>query len=286
VVDVRLVSCANLPAPDPDTPILAAALEQRGVTVEVRAWDDPSVDWSEARLTMLRSPWDYVDAVDAFVAWVQHVAPHTSFWNPAPLVEWNVHKSYLLDLAERGAPVVPTVVLLCDSAAALDGIADAQGWNTLVVKPAVGVGALGAGRFDVGDPQGQAHLDGLLTAGDVLVQPFVPSIAEGEVSVVLVDGRATHAVRKRPAAGDYRVQENYGGGTELVDDPPAAAVELAERVVAVLPQATLYARIDMLPIGNHWHVLEVEVTEPSLWLDLAPAECTQRLADATIARLT
>jgi glutathione synthase/RimK-type ligase-like ATP-grasp enzyme len=285
VVDVRLVSCADLPAPDPDTPILAAALEQRGATVDVRNWRDTTVDWAGARLTMLRSPWDYVDSVDEFVAWVQRAAAQTAFWNPAALVAWNVHKSYLLDLAERGAPIVPTVVLLRGSAAALDGIADAQGWNTLVVKPAVGVGAIGAGRFDVGDARAQAHLDELLAAGDVLVQPFVSSISTGEISVVLVDGRTTHAIRKRPAAGDYRVQENYGGDAALVDDPPAAPVELAERVVEALPGATLYARVDMLQIGAQWHVLEVEVTEPSLWLDLAPSTSAESLADATIARL-
>ena len=93
---------------------------------------------------MLRSPWDYVERLDEFLAWAEHVATVSALWNPIALIRWNTHKAYLLELAAAGAPVVPTVLLLQGSAAALDGIADAQGWNSVVVKPAVAVGGHGA----------------------------------------------------------------------------------------------------------------------------------------------
>ena len=129
-------------------------------------------------------------------------------------------------------PVVPTVVLLGGSAASLDGICDAQGWNAVVVKPAVASGAKGARRADVGDAGAQAHLDDLLARGDVLVQQFVPAIEhEGEWSVVLVDGRVGHALRKRPAAGDYRVQEEWGGtrGARRAEREPRRARDAGVR---------------------------------------------------------
>ena len=283
-VDVRLVTCAALPVEDPDTPLLARELAARGARVAIDDWRDPSIDWTDAAVTVLRSPWDYVDAVDAFVGWARAASLVTELWNPVELVAWNVHKSYLLELANAGAPIVPTVLLLQGSAASLDGISDAQGWNTVVVKPAVGIGAQGAGRFDVGDARGQVHLDALLGRGDALVQPFVASIAsEGELSVVCIEGRATHAVRKYPAAGDYRVHDEWGGRAEASDAGPAARA-LAERVVSALPAPTLYARIDLVRIGKQLHVLEVEATEPSLWLDLAPAASTV-FADAVLARV-
>src|SRR5437588_6792814 len=128
-VDVRLVTCAELPVEDPDTPLLTTALRAAGATVELTDWRDPAVDWSDARLTMLRSPWDYMDALDEFVAWIRKAGGLTQLWNPPALVEWNVHKAYLLDLENRGAPVVPTRVLLRHTAASLDAICDAQGWN-------------------------------------------------------------------------------------------------------------------------------------------------------------
>ena len=203
--------------------------------VEIADWRAVDVDWSDTPLTVVRSPWDYVDAYDEFVAWIRATGAVTDLWNPPALLEWNVHKSYLLDLAERGAPIVPTVVLLHETAADLDAICDARGWNQVVVKPAIGVGGLGSGRFAVGDGAGQAHLDSLLREGDVLVQPFLPAVEhEGELSVVLIDGAVSHGLRKQPATGEYRVHEERGGTTTLapVDEAPA---ELATRVNAALP---------------------------------------------------
>jgi glutathione synthase/RimK-type ligase-like ATP-grasp enzyme len=131
----------------------------------------------------------------------------------------------------------------------------------------------------------QAHLDALLAAGEVLVQPYVSAVERhGEISVILFDGHFSHALRKRPAVGDYRVQEHYGGTTERVDPTPGL-IELAERVCGVLPTPTLYARIDLVSLGDRWHVIEAEVTEPSLWLDLAPTPATRRLADALLSRV-
>ena len=145
---------------------------------------------------------------------------------------------------------------------------------------------MGRERGEVGDGALQAHLDALLTTGDVLVQPYADSVARfGEMSLVLVNGQFSHALRKRPAAGEYRVQERHGGTTELADATPGL-VELAERVCGVLPTATLYARIDLVSIADRWHVIEAEVTEPSLWLDLAPAAATRRLADTLAVRVS
>ena len=199
--DVRLVTGTHH-VPDPETPLLAEALTDDGYVVDVRDWRDLTSDWSEARVTVVRSPWDYVDDLDAFLDWAARVDAASELWNPLELLRWNTHKAYLLDLHARGAPIVPTVVLLGGSAASLDGICDAQGWNAVVVKPAVASGGTGARRAEVGDPDAQSHLDDLLARGDVLVQQFASSVeAEGEWSVVLVDGEVAHAVRKWPAVG-------------------------------------------------------------------------------------
>jgi glutathione synthase/RimK-type ligase-like ATP-grasp enzyme len=283
--DVRLVTAAVLPVPDPDLGRMRDALTARAVDVDVARWDDTAVDWSDTPVTVLRSPWDYVERLDEFLTWVDHAGRATALWNPPALVRWNTHKAYLLELAGNGAPVVPTILLQQGSAASLAGIADAQGWNAVVVKPAVAVGAGGAGRFEVGDAAGQLHLDALLTDGDVLVQPYAAAVErEGEVSVVLIDGRATHAVRKTPAAGDFRIHEHHGGKFRAIDlaDAPVA---LAERVAATLPTPTLYARVDVILIGGHWHVIEVEATEPRLYLEHAPDSATDALVAAVITRL-
>ena len=164
-----------------------------GYAVDIADWRDASVDWSTARVTVLRSPWDYVDHHDEFVAWAERVDAVSSLWNPLALVRWNTHKAYLLDLHERGAPVVPTVVLLGGSAASLDGICDAQGWNSVVVKPAVASGGKGA-RASGGGRRRGAGASRRSSDARRCARAAVRarrSNKRGEWSVVLVDGRVS-----------------------------------------------------------------------------------------------
>ena len=100
--DVALATCLNLPEPDADLEPLLGALRAAGVSVEALAWDDPEADFASARVTLLRSTWNYSERPAAFRAWIDRTATLTSLWNPAEVVRWNAHKSYLLDLQARG----------------------------------------------------------------------------------------------------------------------------------------------------------------------------------------
>jgi len=283
VTDVHLVTGA-WPVPDTETPRVLEALRARDLDAEIVDWRDASVDWAAARVTIVRSPWNYVAHLDEFVGWVDRVDAVSALWNPAAVVKWNLHKSYLLELQAAGAPIVPTVLLTRSSAASFDAVLDAQGWTAAVVKPAVSVGAIGAGRFVSGDPDAQSHLDAALVDGDVLVQQYAASVEDsGEVSVVVIDGRVTHAVRKWPALGDYRIHPQYGGTSEIVN-PGAALVDLTDRLLATLPGPVLYARVDVVDIAGSWHLMELEVVEPRLWLE-AGADVVEAFADAIARRV-
>jgi glutathione synthase/RimK-type ligase-like ATP-grasp enzyme len=284
VTDVHLVTGAWVGVPDAETPQVRDALRARGLSAAIVDWRDPAVAWEAARATIVRSPWNYIEHFDEFVAWVDRVDEVSTLWNPAAVVKWNLHKSYLLELQAAGAPIVPTVLLTQSSSASFDALLDAQGWDAAVVKPAVSVGAIGAGRFIAGDPAAQAHLDAALQKGDALVQQYAASVEDGgEVSVVVIDGRVTHAVRKRPALGDYRTHPQYGGTSEPVE-PGTAAAGLARRLLGTLPAAVLYARADVVEISGSWHVMELEVVEPRLWLD-ARAGLVDEFVDAIARRL-
>lgn len=264
---------------------LVAALEARGVTVAQPRWDDPDVAWDAFDAAVVRTTWDYLERRDAFVAWAAATQERTRLWNPAEVLRWNTHKSYLLELEERGAPVVPTAWLGQGDQIDLDDLLRARGWHEAIVKPAVGAAAIGLARVRVGDPAGQAHLDAVLAVGDVMVQPYVPTIAtRGELSVVVVDGEVSHAVRKRPAGGDFRVQEEFGGQTVLEEPDPDTAA-LARWIVEATGHDLLVARVDLLEdeVGQP-QLVELEATEPDLFLRTVP-EAADRVADALLARL-
>jgi glutathione synthase/RimK-type ligase-like ATP-grasp enzyme len=273
---------------------LVSALTERGVRCHAPDWDDGAVDWSRFDVTVVRTPWGYVARRDEFVAWAERAGAVTSLWNPADVLRWNTHKSYLIELEERGAPVVPTAWLARQDRVSLAELLAARGWRRAVVKPAVAAGSDGLLRVDAAASgadgelsRAQVHLDTLLAEGDVMVQPYLDAVErEGEMSVVLIDGRATHVVRKRPSPGEFRIQEEFGGRYERVslDGEGAEPAALGRWIVEAAGHEFLYARVDLLRDENGaWQLAELEVTEPDLYLALAP-EVGRVLADAVLAR--
>lgn len=264
---------------------LVAALERRGARVSTPTWGD-DVPWDRLDIAVVRTTWDYVDRRDEFLAWARSVESGTRLCNAADVIRWNTHKGYLLELEDRGAPIVPTAWIAAGDRVDLAGLLDARGWDTVVVKPAVDAGSRRLVRVDRDQlAAGQAHLDGLLDAGaDVMVQPYQPSVErEGELSVVVFDGQVSHAVRKRPAAGDFRVQHAHGG--MYVEEPlDEQTTRLAEWIVEATGHELLFARVDLLAdeLGA-WQLAEFEATEPDLYLSTVPA-AAERLADAIIQR--
>jgi glutathione synthase/RimK-type ligase-like ATP-grasp enzyme len=264
---------------------MVAALRARGAEAVQPCWDDPEVPWDAFDLVAVRTTWDYAPRREEFLAWADDVARTTTVCNPAHVLRWNTHKGYLIELEERGAPVIPTAWLGQGDRVELAALLAARGWTAAVAKPAVGVGGRGMIRVHPGEAEhAQPELDRLLADGDVLVQPYLDTIEKvGELSIVVIDGEVSHAVRKRPREGEYRIHRARGGSYERVD-PGADAAALARWMVEATGQPLLFARIDLIEdeVGA-LQVVELEATEPDLCLDVAP-EAAERLADALLAR--
>ena len=271
MTDVLLVTCAALPAGEPGGDLVVRELADRGVSAAWVAWDDPGVDWAEARRVLIRSTWDYERRRDEFIDWARKVQQLTTLVNTAQVVEWNTDKIYLLDLIEAELPVVPTLGV--DSEFELAPAVAT--FEPAVVKPRVGAGGRGVVVFDL-EPGGPEGLDeSQLQPGPWVVQPLVESVhTEGETSVFVLGGRVVSQVRKLPASGEIRVHEEYGGTAEAVEvtteagDLALRTVEVAEKLLStVLP----YARVDLMRLADGQLVVsELEVVEPGLYLDVVP----------------
>lgn len=279
---IALVTGAEMAKPDPETHYLVAALHDLGIAPEVLPWP-AAVDWGCFPLVVVRTPWDYFRRRDEFLAWAQRVAGLTRFENPVEVLEWNSHKGYLAGLERVGIPTVPTLWLDQGCADAAERV-EACGWERVVVKPAISIGSIGALCASSAAPACQRHADDLVRNGDVLVQPYLPSIAEeGEVSLVFFGGRYSHALRKRPRPGDFRVQDLYGG-TVAHCEPGPALQDLAVAALAVTPAPCTYARVDCVIHEGRPVIMELELIEPELFLGAAPG-APQRFAAALVERL-
>jgi len=260
---IGLITCRELPEPDPDEDLLLAALRSAGVHASLVAWDGGG-EPADFDLCCLRSCWNYHRRPDAFLDWVAATARETRLVNPEPVVRWNLHKRYLAELEARGTPIVPTAFLARGERASLAATAAARGWTDVVVKPAISAGSFRTRRFgDPADAAAQRFLDELVRSHDAMVQPTF----EGEErAVVWIAGELTHAVAKSPRfAGE---EERVSGALPVAADE----ADLAARVLALAPPGLLYARIDtMRTSAGALHLSELELIEPSLFLLQSPA---------------
>jgi glutathione synthase/RimK-type ligase-like ATP-grasp enzyme len=279
---VALATCAEVPELDEDGPALLAALRARGLEPVAAVWDDPAVQWAQFHLVVLRSTWDYAERRDEFLAWIDGL-PRVV--NAPEVVRWNTDKHYLGDLSAAGVPVVPTAFL--EPGAPLD----APG-GRFVIKPRISAGGRQAASYEAHELElARRHLESLHTAGrPAMVQPYLEGIdVVGEAALIWLGGAFSHAVTKSAL---LRAGQEPGSTLyleETISARAASAAELAvgEQALAALPfeaTALAYARVDLLPAADGPVVLEVELTEPSLFLGYEPV-AAGRLADAIRAAL-
>ncbi|MGB0717079.1 MAG: ATP-grasp domain-containing protein [Phycisphaerae bacterium] len=273
-MNIGLVTCRILPEPDPDKDLLLESLRTRDLSTEWVAWDDADVDWSAFDHIILRSTWNYPQAFDKFQTWLKQVQNQTSLWNPYELIRWNLHKSYLPELFDKGVSTIPTVCLPAGQEQSMERIVSEKGWGAVVVKPAVSAGSWLTRKFDHAT-DGQMFLSEMLSERDVLIQPYMPAAAQGlEAAIIAIDGEFTHVVQKSSRfAGD---DESVSQARPLTDRER----EFATNIMAQVPQQTLYARVDVIPDESGELLLaELELVEPSLFLKQHPP-ALERLADA------
>lgn len=265
--EVALVTCADERYQEPEVHVAADALRAAGVSTDVVSWDEDR-DWGAYELVVVRTPWDYFDRVTQFLDWAARVERETSLVNPADVLRWNSHKGYLAEFTAKSVPTVPTRLVPGPSTDVADQIREVP-WEEIVVKPAVDGGARHAWRGLRDDPSLSRVAERLTDHGDVVVQPFVPAIVDGERSLVFLGGRFSHAVRKVPKAGDYRSQRHLGG-REVDHEPDSAELQVALAAMAAAPGRLTYARVDLVDWEGAPVLIELEVIEPDLFLRDVP----------------
>lgn len=284
-----LLTCDPLPEHDPDEAPLLDALRGRGHEADPMVWDNPAADFTACDAIVLRATWDYAHKADAFRAWLDRPDVAARLLNPPGAVRWNLDKRYLLELASRGIPIVPTAIVDRGDPAGVAACARSRGWDDIVVKPVVSAGSVNTARFTgdaIHDPGSGADLyvRTWRTDAPAMVQPYLRSVeggsaGEAERAIVWIDGEVSHVIEK---------SRRFAGDAEAVSACPAVADadrDLADRVVAACGHAPLYARVDVMQVDSGETVLsELELIEPSMYFSLAPGS-VDRFADSLERRV-
>lgn len=242
--------------------ILAASLAELGAEVVAVDWRDSAVRWEKFGIAVVRSTWDYHLHPEEFGLWIDTVDRTTQLINPPPLLRWNCNKRYLVDLRNRGIPLVPFLLVEPGADPPYSAL---EGWaRDVVVKPLVGASAWQIARTNASSVE--EVLTPELRRNGYLIQPFVREVEDGEYSLVFIHGEFSHAVLKTPGAGDFRSQREHGASHSVIT-PDDSMVNEAAAVIAALPFPPVYARIDGILQDGRFVLMEAELIEPELFFD-------------------
>ncbi len=271
----------------PDDQLAADILINSGHQVSAAVWDDAAIDWSAFDSVVIRSCWDYHLKPEAFRSWLSALhAAGVSVWNPVETIRWNMDKGYLRLLQEQGVAIPDTYWPAPGEAVDLAALLKEKNWEKAVIKPLISASAYQTFTIAQNDelPALQQRWSALSAEGEYMIQRFAREVTDnGEWSLLFFGGKFSHGVLKRPKAGEFRSQSEYGG-TIASRQPATALVERAAEILALLPAVPLYARVDGIDSPSGFTLMELELIEPFLFLDEDP-RAAQNFADAISRRL-
>lgn len=227
-----------------------------------------AVDWNAYDVVVIRSPWDYQDHLSHFLQVLEEINQSNAILlNSLEMVKWNINKNYLFDLEEKGVELVPTIKTSFLNTSEIKSAFERFQTEELIVKPMIGANADDTFRISTNDSARHHSLESVFKNRECMLQPFMENIVnEGEFSLMYFSGKLSHTILKTVAAGDYRVQEEHGGGVIPIEHPESALVNSAEIAMASLRETPFYARVDLVRTPqNTFALMELELIEPCLY---------------------
>ncbi|HEY2364418.1 MAG TPA: hypothetical protein VGK36_25105 [Candidatus Angelobacter sp.] len=282
---LALITHSGLPHGAESERLMLPHLARAGVETEIVDWRSSGCDFRKFDLIVLRSCWDYHLYHDEFMEWLRRTGREAPILNDPETALWNLNKFYLREMPTMGIEIAPTV-FVNGGPIASSGWQEIRNWKKFVAKPAVSASAHKTWLFDNVAVLDEDELKSKMEGEAFLIQQFIPEIeTQGEMSFIYIDGAYSHAVLKRPSAGDFRVQQEHGGSAELFipqHDLLTQADEIAARLLRV--RDSLYCRIDAVARDGKLVLMELELIEPELFLGLAEG-AAERFAKAIVRRV-
>ena len=250
-----------------DDDLVYEPLQKLGWIIQNVPWNE-SVDWNIFDLVVIRSPWDYQDHFEEFTDVLKKIDESKAILiNNLKTVMWNIDKNYLFELENKGVEIVPTTKAFSLNKSDIKNAFEKFKTNELIIKPVIGANADDTFRVNKKDNSELNEIELLFRDRECMIQPFMQNITkEGEYSLMYFQGKLSHTILKTVAAGDYRVQEEHGGGVVTVNKPEALIVESGKKAMNALYETPLYARVDLVrTTQNTFALMELELIEPSLY---------------------
>lgn len=262
---IGLATSKEIPDLEPNEMELIPLLAQHGIIANPVIWDDPKTDFFVYDCIIIRSCWDYHLNSDAFISWLTLLSKNDiKVFNPPKQILNNINKLYLQTLSEAGVNVVPTIWVTNPNATQIRQLMREHNWQSAVLKPTISASAFETYAFDQNH---NLEFVNDLKSSKFMLQPFLKEIKEvGEYSLIFFNKEFSHAVLKKPGAGDFRVQKELGGSVIPITISQAT-IDCAQNILSHLPDPILYARVDGILHNDEFQLIELELIEPELYLN-------------------
>ena len=247
--------------------LLQTQLENKGLKVCKKDWADPNFDWTSTKYAIFRTTWDYFNRFDEFFSWIEKTKHKTTFINSTEIIHWNIDKHYLRDLAENGINITPTLFIEKEDTITLAQLFKKTKWTEAVIKPAISGAARNTYRITLDNCTHYEDIfQQLIKEECMLFQEFMNNITvKGEISLIMIGEKYTHAVRKIAKKDDFRVQDNHGGSVEQYS-ATKQEILFAKNCLKASPFKPMYSRVDIVYDNkNKPSLIELELIEPELW---------------------
>ena len=256
---------------DEDNYILKA-FENIGLKVLRLSWDDKNFNWSSTKYILFRTTWDYFERFSEFSSWLNKVSKQTKLLNSEAIIRWNIDKHYLLDLQKNGINICESYFIEKGEIKTLQTLSNQHKLTDFVLKPCVSGSARHTYKINQQNiSEHEAVFTKLINGEAMILQPFQYNIVEkGEISLMVMNGKFTHAVLKTAKKGDFRVQDDFGGTVQNYT-PTQSEIDFAEKAVKACKETPIYARVDVFTDNNgNLAIAELELIEPELWFRKHP----------------
>ena len=250
--------------------LVQAELESLGFSCKRVAWDN-QFDPTKFRFALFRTTWNYFEQLELFIPFLDLSRHHVCFINDYEQIKWNLNKIYLLWLKNRGINIPPTKFIKKGTGLDLIALCHQNNWKEIIIKPCVSAAAWNTHYIKKINSESQNLFDSLIRENDMLIQVFQKNIvSSGEISIIMIGGKYSHAVLKNAKDGDFRVQDDFGG-TVCFYHANKLEVDFAKKVIDTLPCNPIYSRVDLLLDNDGLLALsELELIEPEMWFRLHP----------------
>ncbi len=254
-----------------DDQLVFPALKKIGFSVKPIIWDQlDETSFDDVDGLIFRSCWNYHKKHSAFIDFLKSLkAFKRPIFNSLEITEWNIDKKYLLELGKKVLIPRTKWIQTHDSITRENVKSIFQDWKVdqLVIKPAVSLNGHDTYLFDDHDLEEiEKIVSCLLRDRSILIQEFIPEITnEGEISLVYLNRKFSHAVRKTPAKSEFRVHAEYGGTREAFR-PSTRTLAYAESVLERVKGDLLFSRVDLVESSRGPILIELEIADPMLYL--------------------